>query len=70
MSRIKLNLVAGLIVLIGTWTVALPQPASGSPPPGQACCEYGTDDCCGDACRTTGTGCVACTGAACQWFFL
>lgn len=69
MKRTKLNLLAGMIMLVGMWTFTLPHPTSARALQERACCEDGDDQCCGDACRKTADGCEACEGIACIPFF-
>ena len=69
MNRMKLNLLAAIVVLLGAWVLGSPSAAIAHTPQKRACCESGEDQCCGDACRKTKDGCEACTGAACIFFF-
>ena len=61
MNRYTLNLLAALTVLVGSWALATPR-SLGAQEPGQACCSAGGETCCGDACRSVGGSCSACTG--------
>lgn len=61
MNRSTLNLLAALTVLIGSWALATPK-SLGAQEPGQACCTADKGECCGDACRSVGGSCSACTG--------
>ncbi len=62
MNRFTLNLLAGVIVLVSSWTLAVPQAARAQDPPSVACCTGGGDECCGDRCRSIGSSCEACIG--------
>ncbi len=69
MNRFKLNLLAGITVLVGGWWALNPSSAVlAQEPPLQACCWLDKEEnkgCCGDYCTMTETGCNACSGTGC-----
>ena len=61
MNRVTINLLASLVVLAGSWTLATPRPVAALAPE-PVCCESGESECCGRECKATQSGCSACNG--------
>lgn len=65
MKRKRINLLAIVTILVGSWVLSYPAPATASA--SMACCRSGDGEkeCCGRLCRASADSCDACDDGNC-----